>query len=159
MNDDKMHLSSEIDGEKRCIDALRSALKKGNVSTYRYSIGGYSEEAVCIEKDGAHWIVYDGERGRKCNLKNCSSIKSGCIEILKRIFVDKDGFTKARRAFYSELQDEITITLQTGYFPVKNMPPKFFSSGKRANMCALKASIPPKRKKGKVIRIFKKLDG
>lgn len=137
------------DDGKRCMDALRLVLKKENVSTYRYSIGGYSEEAVCIEKDKEFWNVYDGERGRKCNLKSFFTAKQGCIEVLKRIFVNRGSFIKACRTFYSELEESTVFDVKTDYYPEMNISPKFSSCRKRANMRALKTSAPTKIKKEK----------
>lgn len=100
MKHKKIDFFSEIDDRKRCIDALRSVLKKENISEYRYSIGGYSEEAVCIEQDGPLWIVYDGERGRKCNLSSFNRLVDGCAEILRRIFVNEDKYNEELNNFY-----------------------------------------------------------
>lgn len=68
---------------------LKRVLQEKGVSKYRYSIGGYSEEAVCIEKLEKEWIVYDGERGCQCNKKEFNTIDAACREVLSRIFDDK----------------------------------------------------------------------
>lgn len=68
---------------------LKKVLQEKGVSKYRYSIGGYSEEAVCIEKLEKKWIVYDGERGCQCNKKEFNTIGAACKEVLSRIFDNK----------------------------------------------------------------------
>ena len=50
-----------------------------------YSIGDYLDEAVCIEFIGNKWIVYEGERGKKYNLKSYLSFSQVCDDFFSRI--------------------------------------------------------------------------
>lgn len=50
-----------------------------------YSIGEYLDEAVCIEFIDNEWIVYEGERGKKYNLKSYLSFSQVCDDFFSRI--------------------------------------------------------------------------
>ena len=50
-----------------------------------FSIGTYSDEAVCIEKIGNKWVIYEGERGKKYNLKGYLFFSHACDDFFSRI--------------------------------------------------------------------------
>lgn len=69
---------------------LKSSLESAGVSRLAYRIGEYGEEAVCLEKKGNSWIVYNGERGRK-NREACfTKIRDACIEVLRRTIPNRE---------------------------------------------------------------------
>ncbi len=47
-----------------------------------YSIGGYGDEAVCIEQTDDGWKVYTGFRGQKDNVKIFSNIVEASLAML-----------------------------------------------------------------------------
>lgn len=65
------------------IKSLMNFLEKLNIPHYEYSVG-YAEDAICIEKEEDNWIVYDGERGNKFQLKRFNNEQEACIEFLTR---------------------------------------------------------------------------
>ena len=51
-----------------------TVLTKHGVPREEYHIGGYAECSVCIEKRGDLWLIYDGERGQKHDMRACRSM-------------------------------------------------------------------------------------
>ena len=56
-----------------------------NIPYSYFSIGTYSDEAVCIEKIGNKWVIYEGERGKKYNLKGYLFFSHACDDFFSRI--------------------------------------------------------------------------
>ena len=69
------------------MDALNKVLSK-RYPTNSYCIGGYQEEAVCIEhnSDGSGgWSVYNGERGNQYDKVVCDTDLEACLEFIRRM--------------------------------------------------------------------------
>lgn len=64
---------------------LVNALNKGHINAASYSLDGYREEAVCIEKEKNKWLVYDGERGQKHNLEQYKDFEVAGYRLINRI--------------------------------------------------------------------------
>lgn len=75
-----------MDTEKnqRCLDVLNIVLSD-NVPRGYFSLYGYSEEAVCLEQDGSHWNVFNGERNNKNELKAYDNALEASLEITVRL--------------------------------------------------------------------------
>lgn len=64
---------------------LEQFMKDINIPYSYFSIGTYSDEAVCIENIGNKWIIYEGERGKKYNLKRYLFFSHACDDFFSRI--------------------------------------------------------------------------
>ena len=84
---------------KEYAEVLDKVLKKYNIPEECYSIGEYSEEAVCLERNTEGWMVYEGERGRKYNIKVHSNVQNACFDIISRI-VTSDEEEKGLRNYW-----------------------------------------------------------
>lgn len=71
--------------EEKIQDVLIEILKEFGIPENFYSLGGYAEETVCLEKKGDTWIVYGGERGQKHNVITHINCKSACLDLLSRL--------------------------------------------------------------------------
>jgi len=76
------------------ISKLKTELDERKVPLSWYGLGGYSEEAYCIEKTSeSEWSVYYGERGNKERIKIFISEEDACAElwevILKKLVRNK----------------------------------------------------------------------
>ncbi len=58
---------------QRYLNALKSVMQKRYPAT-DYCIGGYQEEAVCIQPSSNGWLVYCGERGNHYEQVECDTI-------------------------------------------------------------------------------------
>lgn len=71
--------------EEKIQKVLIRTLKKFSIPERDYSFGEYVEEAICMEKLGLAWIVYDGEKGKKHNEITHINCKSACLDLINRI--------------------------------------------------------------------------
>ncbi len=55
---------------------LKRVLDSNHIDRSMYSLNGYADERVCLEKFGDGWDVYIGERGMKYDLKHYSSFNT-----------------------------------------------------------------------------------
>ena len=62
-------VNTKLKPNKYYMDKLENCLKKSRIPEQYNSIGQYAEEAVCIERKGRNWILYEGEKGKKHNVK------------------------------------------------------------------------------------------
>lgn len=85
------------------IRVLKSTLKT-TIPMDRYSIGKYKEESICIESDGNKWIVYDGERGQKHNMKVYKHPKYACRELISRVSRSMVEKRKVKKIFSARLR-------------------------------------------------------
>lgn len=67
-----------------CLNSLKTSLK-GIIRNDFYSVGKYKEEAACIENDEAGWIVYEGERGQRHNVKKYTVDSEACHDLISRV--------------------------------------------------------------------------
>lgn len=80
-----MRTNQERDGEQKKKQLLMNALKRGKVDASGYSLNGYKEEAVCIEKKNNKWLVYDGERGRQHNIEQYRDFEVAGYRLINRL--------------------------------------------------------------------------
>ncbi len=71
--------------EKLDISLLELILRQEGVPESAYSIGEYSEEALCIEQVGDQWLVYFGEHGMVHNAEAFEDEALACESFLRRI--------------------------------------------------------------------------
>lgn len=72
------------------MDKLENCLKKSRIPEQYYSIGQYAEEEVCIERKGRNWILYEGEKGKKHNVKQYNNWHKAYSDFFSRI-AEGDG--------------------------------------------------------------------
>lgn len=95
-NHDQVHSTNDMR------EALVNVLKGFCISEQDYSIGGYAEEAICLEKSGADWIVYGGEKGQRHDIKTHADCKSACLDLIARVAGSDDEEKKLTEFFIAE---------------------------------------------------------
>ena len=85
--------------ERPYIIALGKALQKNNIPETYYSLHGYGESCICLQKQGERWVVYEGEKEMKFNALDHSNINDACNNLINRI-ADKSNVEKIRNDFY-----------------------------------------------------------
>lgn len=55
------------------------------VPNCRFSLHGYIDDGVCMERTDGGWLVYTGSRGNKDASEDFVDIKDACVEVIKRI--------------------------------------------------------------------------
>ena len=79
---------------------LTKALEHSDIPEEFCSIGEYAEEAVCLEKHDPSWVVYDGERGKKYNIKTYRNCKEACYDLMSRV-AESDEAEQEMRDFFN----------------------------------------------------------
>lgn len=68
---------------RKYLEALDEVMSK-RYSSKEYCIGGYQEEAICLQYENNGWIVYNGERGNRYDEVKCDTILKACIEFIRK---------------------------------------------------------------------------
>ena len=82
------------------LKALEVVLSKRYSSTH-YSLGDYQESAVCIQSEGAGWIIYVGERGNKNNVSQFDNAIDACVAFFCLITHNQDLIKEMKEEFFS----------------------------------------------------------
>ncbi|MBP3634892.1 MAG: hypothetical protein J6J17_00320 [Bacilli bacterium] len=70
-------------------------MKKSSIHETYYSIGGYREEAMCIEQiNDISRIVYHGERGNKYDIRKFNNILDGLVFLIEIFSESDDDYLK-----------------------------------------------------------------
>lgn len=92
--------------EDRCLNLLKVVLKRCNIPTEYYNIGGYAEEAICIEKENNEWLLYLGERGSKKFQKKNQDIYLICIDAISELASSDEQEEKMKFLFVKMITAE-----------------------------------------------------
>ena len=95
-NHDQVHSTNDMR------EVLVNVLKGFCIPEQDYSIGEYAEEAICLEKSGADWIVYGGEKGQRHDIKTHADCKSACLDLIARVSGSDDEEKKLAEFFIGE---------------------------------------------------------
>lgn len=63
------------------------------------SLEGYAEESICMEKEGKEYLVYNGERGNKYELRRHLKIISAFCDIISRVAENHEEESKMKYEF------------------------------------------------------------
>lgn len=85
---------------KQCFKETMNSI---GISNLLYSLDGYAEDTVCIDRQNEKWIVFDGERSIKHNMREYECIEDALIEIIERLALSKDDFMYLKEKFYENL--------------------------------------------------------
>lgn len=77
--------SSLSEKETKTLVILQQLLEKYYIDPSYYSLYGYCEYAVCLEKSNKNWICFDAERANKYDLKEVTNIEDACLILIQRI--------------------------------------------------------------------------
>lgn len=104
--------------DKDYLIILKSTFKTEGIPSVYYSIDGYSEDAICIERDDNYWIVYNGERGNKYNIKNYDNVIFACYNMIYRLSESRAEKLRIQNIFEHKIYEicdtpEVKITILT----------------------------------------------
>ncbi len=83
---------------------LKWALDYNGIPSIYYNLDGYSEEAVCIEQNDNYWMVYNGERGNKYNVRKYKNVQDACLDLILRISESEEEERKIQYSFKESLK-------------------------------------------------------
>lgn len=91
------------------VKRLREILQLYGVPARIYSIGSYAEESVCIDCKNGRWMVYEGERGNKYNLRAYSSPSMACDDLISRVSENSRQERQMKSAFKKKRKNNRNI--------------------------------------------------
>lgn len=83
---------------------LKEILQEAGISNLLYSVGGYSDDAVCIQKQNDEWVVYYGIRLDKKQIKTypLTCVHSAILDFLGRL-IPEEIFMEVRKKYFEKV--------------------------------------------------------
>lgn len=72
------------------IQTMQSILRANGIPDYEYSLHGYAESKVCLERVPRGWIVFNGERGQRYDVSTHKTVRVACVEIIRSLCDNKE---------------------------------------------------------------------
>ncbi len=82
------------------LDKLKSVLETEFPPT-EYYIGGYADDAVCIQAKNNKWIVYTGFRGQMVDVKEYVNLFEACVMVISRLSRSNEERQELADRFYN----------------------------------------------------------
>lgn len=89
--------------DTRAKEVLKQVFDNEGIPGRYYSLEGYAEEAVCIEKNNKNYIVYTGERGNKYNVSKHSDISKSLLNLISKVTQNYEQEERVVEAFINKL--------------------------------------------------------
>lgn len=98
---EKLGLTEE-ESTTRYIDALQVVFQ-GRYPVDTFCLTGYRECAICLERNGARWVVYSGERGNRYDEVQCDTVLMACLQIMRKMSNNVEEISTLEREFIDML--------------------------------------------------------
>ena len=96
--------------ENDYIRALDVVLSKRYTSPMDYSLKGYSEGALCLEKDeNKGWCIYSAERGKRNFIRYYDMLLTACLKFLSEIAISEKNTIDMRNEYLAMTIDDDTF--------------------------------------------------
>lgn len=89
--------------DARAKEVLKEVFDDEGIPRQYYSLEGYAEEAVCMEKNNDNYIVYIGEKGQKDDISNYSNISKALLRLISEVTESYAQEEKVVEAFINKL--------------------------------------------------------
>ena len=77
--------------DEKYIKAVDDTLN-GNFYEVYYSVAGYGEDAICLQKDiSGRWVTYIGFRHQRKETEDYDNIVDACLGLIRRLSEDYGG--------------------------------------------------------------------
>ena len=105
--------------ENKCLSALKSTMSEYYYSPYQFCIGGYSEEAICLNVEDGEWCVSLYERGYKTVLSKHHNLLEACLDYISQNVPEKEERNLVKDSFTAKLfSPETPATSSAVHFAV-----------------------------------------
>jgi len=105
--------------ELSCMKAFDLTMKENNVPYYRYSIGSYHEERICITKDNDVWEKFIGGCGNQYDIESFDNCYEACMAVIYELCYYREFEKKMLRDFSKHLKTIYTKEQLNDYFDYK----------------------------------------
>ena len=90
--------------DRQKLNILVNVLENGGVPVHYYNIGGYADDAVCIEKDDELWLSYIGSKGEKSLLESFVHFENVGLSAINRLAYTDEQLLNMHNDFIARLQ-------------------------------------------------------
>lgn len=92
---------------KTILNVLDRVIEAHQIPGNLYSLDGYAEDRVCLEKKDGKWLVYTGTRGRMCEKEAYNSVMDACNRMIEKITDDYEEEKDVKLSFSEEIQNHL----------------------------------------------------
>ena len=89
--------------DTRAKEVLKKIFENEGIPRQYYSLEGYAEEAVCMEKSDDSYIVYIGEKGKKHDVNDYLNISEALLNVISDVTESYAQEEKVMEAFIDKL--------------------------------------------------------
>lgn len=89
--------------DTRAKEVLKEVFDNEGIPGRYYSLEGYTEEAVCMEKSNKNYIVYTGERGKKHGVSKHQNISKALLNVISEVTESYEQEERVVEAFINKL--------------------------------------------------------
>ena len=89
--------------DARAKEVLKEVFDNEGIPRQYYSLEGYAEEAICMEKNNKNYIVYNGERGNKYDVSKHSNISKALLKLISKVTESYAQEERVVEAFINKL--------------------------------------------------------
>lgn len=86
-----------------CIQVLQTVLHK-RYPVEDFSLDGYQECAVCLQRDGNKWLVFLGERGNHYEELRCNTVLEACLHLIRKLAGNAEEISSIEAEFFRGLE-------------------------------------------------------
>ncbi len=80
-------------------EILRDILIANNISEENFSMNGYKENAICIEKISDGYMVYEAKEGKKYDTTRCERLLKACYCVISKVGIDIPQIIEMKSTF------------------------------------------------------------
>ena len=92
--------------KQKILNKFISVLAENGYSERDYSLNGYAEMKICMEKTGTdEWEVFVGERGMKHYLTKHLTVEAACNQMMDLLVSDEDLYKEMEESFLQIVKD------------------------------------------------------
>lgn len=88
--------------ELSCLQAVSDVLRE-NVNSHYYSLDGYKEEAVCIEKGENEWQVFSAERNNHFDEMRFDTLVEACLYLIHLVCPKREQGILLKNEFLNKI--------------------------------------------------------
>ncbi len=80
-------------------EILRKVLIANDISEESFSMDGYKEDAICIDKLSEGYLVYHAVEGKKYDRESCARLLNACYAVIPRVSNTLRQISQIRSSF------------------------------------------------------------
>lgn len=89
--------------DTRAKEVLKEVFDNEGIPGRYYSLEGYAEKAVCMEKSNKNYIVYTGEKGKKHGVSKYQNISKALLNVISEVTESYEQEERVVEAFINKL--------------------------------------------------------